>query len=1054
VSSSGPQRVLCESPCGEQRLEFASSFLRQLPRESGALIVGSSQAAAQWLVARSLPPGEARFAWHRRTLANLAQELALPALASQRIVALGGLGALALCTRVSERLARAGRLGRYTAIAAQPGFARALSRTLGELRLAQVGAAQLATHDADLARLLEAYEADLEELALADSARVLALAAGQVARTPAQRFAGLPRVFLDLELAHAAQRELVRALCAGAEPVCVTVARGDSRSECHFRDALPDRLHVARLEPQADAQLARLKRRLFTPGAPGAAAAAVRGEVEIVSSPGESREAVEVARAILQAAHEQVPFDRMAIALRSVDSYRAVVEEALSRAAIPAHFAEGVQRPRPEGRALLALLECAREELSVRGFAEYLSLGVLPLPEAELARAAPRRWERLLREADIHAGRARWRAQLARHGQVLAQRVRDLREQELDAGASERDAEALRALEAFCEPLLDRLERLRTPQSWGGLLRELEALARAALREPDAVCEALAELAPLAEIGPVDLHQVHAVLAPRLSSVLLRSTGHGAGKVFVGTPEELLGRSFDLVFVPGLAEQLFPPRLSEDPLLPDRVRAELSPELPLLMERAARERLLLRVCVGAARRRLVLSYPRFDLEHGRPRVPSFYGLEVLHALDGVLPAFDELARRARPGAAARMGFPAPEQPELAIDDGEYDLAVLGELLRAPAAERVGALRYLLTQHPHLARALRFRARRWSLARFTACDGFVAQDAAELALLAGHQLAARAYSASSLALVSACPYRFFLRSVAGVPEPDPSEPLDELDARLRGVLMHRVQRALLATLRAREQLPLREPELPAALALLRQLLDQLANEERARRPRSQTSVFDEGLASLAHDLEEWLRLCARAPEWVPQHFELAFGLSRKEAETDPKSSPEPAQLGPLRLLGVMDLVERHVQPGPDGRPLLRVTDYKSSLPEEGRGDTYGGKVLQPLLYALALERLFPNASVLSGRLYFCTSRADFADREVPLDPGRRALFADLIGAIQQLLETGFLPAAPRKDACQTCSYRVVCGPYEEERVAGIKVKDMARLAPLFRLRNLP
>ena len=31
--------------------------------------------------------------------------------------------------------------------------------------------------------------------------------------------------------------------------------------------------------------------------------------------------------------------------------------------------------------------------------------------------------------------------------------------------------------------------------------------------------------------------------------------------------------------------------------------------------------------VGAARAEIVLSFPRFDVEHGRPRVPSFYGLE-------------------------------------------------------------------------------------------------------------------------------------------------------------------------------------------------------------------------------------------------------------------------------------------------------------------------------------------------------------------------------------------------------------------------------------------
>jgi CRISPR/Cas system-associated exonuclease Cas4 (RecB family) len=178
------------------------------------------------------------------------------------------------------------------------------------------------------------------------------------------------------------------------------------------------------------------------------------------------------------------------------------------------------------------------------------------------------------------------------------------------------------------------------------------------------------------------------------------------------------------------------------------------------------------------------------------------------------------------------------------------------------------------------------------------------------------------------------------------------------------------------------------------------------------------------------------------------------LSSARHETDPESSPTPVTLGDLSLLGMMDLVERHAKPGADGRPVLRVTDYKSSLPEERAGTVSGGKLLQPLLYALALERLFPTANVVAGRLYFCTTRADFAAHEVPLDAAARALFVDLVGAIGSMLQAGFLPAAPRKDACQTCSYRVVCGPYEEERVASVKVKDMARLGPLYRLRNLP
>ena len=91
--------------------------------------------------------------------------------------------------------------------------------------------------------------------------------------------------------------------------------------------------------------------------------------------------------------------------------------------------------------------------------------------------------------------------------------------------------------------------------------------------------------------------------------------------------EEARGRSFERVFVVGLAEKLMPPRLREDPLLPDELRARVSPALARMPERVASERLALRIAVAAAREHLHLSFPRFDAEQGRPRVPSFYGLE-------------------------------------------------------------------------------------------------------------------------------------------------------------------------------------------------------------------------------------------------------------------------------------------------------------------------------------------------------------------------------------------------------------------------------------------
>ena len=67
---------------------------------------------------------------------------------------------------------------------------------------------------------------------------------------------------------------------------------------------------------------------------------------------------------------------------------------------------------------------------------------------------------------------------------------------------------------------------------------------------------------------------------------------------------------------------------------------------------------------------------------------------------------------------------------------------------------------------------------------------------------------------------------------------------------------------------------------------------------------------------------------------------------------------------------------------------------------------------------------------------------------------RQIDADVcIGStIDEAIARGFLPAAPRKDGCRWCDYRLVCGPYEESRVKNRKRR--AELEPLFDLRGMP
>src|SRR5690606_24302362 len=102
-----------------------------------------------------------------------------------------------------------------------------------------------------------------------------------------------------------------------------------------------------------------------------------------------------------------------------------------------------------------------------------------------------------------------------------------------------------------------------------------EDLATAALARPARVVQTLADLRPMAAIGPVSLAEARDVLRDRLLTLAWDPPARRYGSVFVGTPHQARGRSFRVVFVPGLAERIVPQRPREDPLLLDSRRRDI-----------------------------------------------------------------------------------------------------------------------------------------------------------------------------------------------------------------------------------------------------------------------------------------------------------------------------------------------------------------------------------------------------------------------------------------------------------------------------------------------
>jgi RecB family exonuclease len=457
------------------------------------------------------------------------------------------------------------------------------------------------------------------------------------------------------------------------------------------------------------------------------------------------------------------------------------------------------------------------------------------------------------------------------------------------------------------------------------------------------------------------------------------------------------------------------------------------------------ERVRLHLAVAAANEKLVVSYPRMDVAEARPRVPSFYALELPRAIQGSLPELKPFEEQTRDAAPARLNWPAPAKAADAIDDAEYDLVALRRSVDDPAP---GRAHYLMEANDALARSLRARWYRWESKTWREADGLITMDARALEALAGHRLAARAWSPSALQRFAVCPYQFALHGILGLRPRETPEPLEQMDPLTRGALFHAVQFRLLGELKGAALLPVTGARLPDSLSIADRVLNSVAGEFADKLAPAIDRVWQTEIEDLRTDLRGWLQhIAVNDDDWIPEHFEFAFGL-RPQAGRDAASTTHEANLDEgVRLRGSIDLVERHTTRG-----VLRVTDHKTGKsPEKPPAFVGGGLFLQPLLYGLAARQLL-NAEVESGRLLYATQKGEYRPIEIPITDRSRGFLGKLLHNIDSSIAQGFLPPAPQKDACGYCDYRPACGPYEELRFSKKNRQD-ERLEPLVEIRGM-
>lgn len=774
-------------------------------------------------------------------------------------------------------------------------------------------------------------------------------------------------------------------------------------------------------------------------------------ELRLMSAPGAGAELRAVAGQIGALIEAGVRPERIGVVARTLEPYSVALRVQFDRAGIPFSGVGAAGPPGPRRRGLEAVLEVlrrgadtpsdrwleAREPPRARPDRADLRLALQALGAARVKDIARIELDDLLEDPRHYA--LPTRLGISVHGDEAG-----------DDSLPRSDRRKVSA-ELLSRTIASASEFVRACESWPAEadLETHAATLHALLAGPlgwhgssevsDDVAEALERLRAEAPTT-LSLPQVEFV---RLLEQLLEAAGATpiggrGGGVAVLDVTEARGRCFEQIFLLGMNRDLFPRRISEDPLVPDSVRELLRGALPAIPIKGlgmAEERYLFAQLLHASPK-LTLSWQSVD-ERGRARAPSPWieGLRLAGAAESDLEA---PALFARPGAGEGTTPDGPRSAhEHAILAGLYGSRErFAKALEVAMRERSGE--FGLSTPPQVEAAEARMAvlaetdplRRRTPERLGPYFGFVGRARgpadprhAELFVTTVESLAA-------------CPWRTFIeRLLRIVPSPDPLTNLPNFTPLLIGAVVHdaldRITRAVLTEL---------APGNPALAAVidasptlvkwpveseLARILSDAANHV-MRKEGIAFPGFGIALAELARPLVER----ARELDWPGSGAGLPVLASEVRGKTrvsDTDGSEREIHFKADRLDAL------------DGKRTL--TDYKTGAPvsTKTKEETRRRKLLDQIASGQRLQGVaYARADVSTqteGRYLFLREDLDPMHAQVPIQADDTEANERFDAAVQTLLaalDSGtFLPrlVEPGKRdepaLCRDCQVREAC-----------------------------
>lgn len=627
------------------------------------------------------------------------------------------------------------------------------------------------------------------------------------------------------------------------------------------------------------------------------------------------------------------------------------------------------------------------------------------------------------------------------------------------SGHLQSQAESLNGIAEILDHLGAELRNLPERATWREWIGALEILAGNLIGglEQDTIHESLEELRLLDLLsGVVDrrdvswaLQALRRQLPPELSIPL-------------NNIMELRGSRACLVVAVGMAEGSWPGKYSQDPLLLDDERSELTNGeswlLPTSMHRVNEERLLFRLLLETGQH-LVLLYPRLD-EEGRIRRASPHILGLMKELICRELSQSELEVLAATHSRS-LGDTRLLRDEPRMGDLDRDLSAVGEAIHSGELEDI----YALWESETFRAGWRAELSRWKGTPGPYSGFLTSRQTIELALeMIG--LGEGGYvSPSLLEDYSICPWRVLVTRVLGLSEED-----EEYEGLLDGAEMGLVLHKVLCEYVGKAEEEGNWPPAPEKVDGERECIGNLVRKYVGRAYRNRGGRFPSlenvdsrraaervmgwlAWESVVEDLsDKELDITKGAGSgWIvhalERWFSVELALSKRK----------------LLLRGRWDRVDR----SRDGH--IRVVDYKTGKHSPGiPGDLKGGMNLQMLLYLFAAETELGTEGPIAGGtfVHLDPDRPDEGSRPYAwpadlIESGRRVLDY-LLSTLLESIESGVFLRLPHRDAtddrtdlCKGCPTPTICRTWRLEESVRHSGSDLLKsLNAIRKIRSIP